>query len=99
MTTKKRLEIEQFFIHLFKTYQPFGLNISQRKFPDSPTIQFVIPYSGLATKASKIVRDHYSNLQEKMPEVFPEAMIVAYKRNKNIGDMLVSSKIKSVTQN
>ena len=58
-------------------------------------MQFVVPYSGLATKASKIVRDHFLNLQEKLPDVFPEAMITAYKRNKNISDMLVSSKIKS----
>ena len=99
LTTKKRLEIEQYFISLLKTYQPFGLNISKRKYPDSPTVQFVVPYSGLATKASKVVRNHFSNLQEKLPNVFPDAIITAYKRNKNIGDMLVSSKIKSNTRN
>ena len=98
-TTRNRLEIEQFFIRLLKTYQPFGLNISQRKHPDSPTTQFVVPYSALASKASKTVRHHYFKLQEKMPEVYPEAMIVAYKRNRNLGDILVSSKIKPGNNN
>ena len=31
LMAKKRLEIEQYFISLLKTYQPFGLNISKRK--------------------------------------------------------------------
>ena len=97
LTDRKRLEIEQYFIGLLKTYQPFGLNISKRKHSESPTVQFVVPYSGLAIKASKIVRDHFLNLQEKLPDVFPEAMITAYKHNKNIGDMLVSSKVKCNT--
>ena len=99
LTTKKRLEIELYFISLLKTYQPLGLNISKGKYPDSPTVQFVVPYSGLATKASKVVRNHFSNLQEKLPNVYPEAIIAAYKRNENIGDMLVSSKIKPNTRN
>ena len=99
LTTKKHLEIEQYFISLLKTYQPFGLNISKRKYPHSSTVQFVVPYSGLATKASKVVRNQFSNLQEKLPNVFPEAIITAYKRQENIGDMLVSSKIKSNTRN
>ena len=96
---QETLVIEQYFISLLKTYQPFGLNISKRKYPDSPTVQFVVPYSGLATKSSKVVRNHFSNLQEKLPNVFPEAIITAYKRNENIGDMLVSSKIKPNTRN
>ena len=29
LTTNKRLEIEQYFIGLLKSYQPFGLNISK----------------------------------------------------------------------
>ena len=98
LTTKKRLEIEQYFISLLKTYQPLGLNISKRKYPDSPNVQFVVPYSGLATKASKVVRNQFSNLPEKLPNMFPEAIITAYKRNENIGDMLVSSKVKRNTR-
>ena len=97
LTTKTRLEIEKYFISLLKTYQPFGSNISKRKYPDSQTVQFFVPYSDLATKASKFVRNHFSNLQEKLPNVSFEAIITAYKRNKNIGDILVSSKIKPNT--
>ena len=99
LTTKERFAIEQHFMSLLKTYQPFGLNISKRKYPDSQTVQFVVPYSDFATKASKVVRNHFSNLQEKLPNAFPEAIITAYKRNENVGDMLGSSKIKPNTRN
>ena len=94
-TTSNRLKIEQFFISHFKTYQPFGLNVSQRKHQDSPTIHFIAPYSGLACKSAKIVREHYSALQTKMPDIYPEAMISAFKKNRNLRDILVHSKIKS----
>ena len=96
LTTRKRLEIEQYFIGLLKTYSPFGLNIAQRKYKDSPTIQFIVPYSGLASKASQIVRKHYIDLQQRMPNVYPDVMITAFKRNKNLSDMLVSSQIKPI---
>ena len=51
----KRHEIEQYFIRLFKTYSPYGLNIAQNKYKESPTIQFIVPYSGLATEAFNII--------------------------------------------
>ena len=31
------------------------LNIAQTKYKDSPTIQFIVPYSGLATEAFNII--------------------------------------------
>ena len=33
-------------------YSAFGLNIAQRKYKDSSTIQFIVPYSTLASEAS-----------------------------------------------
>ena len=52
------------------------------KYSDSRTVQFLAMYSGLPVKTSKIMRSHFSNLQEKLPDLFPEPMITAYKRNK-----------------
>ena len=43
LTTKKRLEIEQYFISLLKPYQPFCLNISKGKYPDSQQSNLLFP--------------------------------------------------------
>ena len=55
LTTKNRLKSEQYLISLLKTYSPYGLNIAQtnHKDKDTRTIQYIVPYSGLAAKASK----------------------------------------------
>jgi hypothetical protein len=93
-TTKERLDIEQYFIRILKTYRPHGLNIAQRKFDDSPAIHLILTYSGISKKASKIVEKHYKSLQDNMPDIFSDVLVTAYQRNKNIGDNLVSSKLK-----
>ena len=93
-TMKARLEIESFFIKKLKTYTPYGLNIVNRKQKDAPAIHLIIPYSALAAKAAKIVKNHYQKLQERMPHVFQKPMITAYSKNKSIKDTLVSAKIR-----
>ena len=96
LTTKTRLEIEQYFIRSFRTYLPYGCNISQTKFHDSPTIHFNVPYSIQGNAASKIARTHFQELQNRMPDAFSQYMVTAFSRNKNLKDMLVSSKIKPI---
>ena len=93
-TTKSRLDIEQYFISAFKSYLPYGLNVAVRNYKDIPSIHFSVPFSGLGKSASKIVRSHYSNLQEIFPEIFASKMCTAYSRNRNLKDMLVSAKIR-----
>ena len=44
---KTRWAIEKHFIGLFKTYSPFGLNISQREYKDLATVEFILSYSDL----------------------------------------------------
>ena len=95
LTTQKRLEIEQHFIKTFKTYLPYGLNIATTKHHDVPTIQFIAPYTGLATQAMKIAKKYYNKLQESMPHIFQSTFVGAYSRNKNLKDMLVSAKLKT----
>ena len=93
--TKYRKNIERYFIKAFKTYLPYGMNVSAEKFKDTPSIHLCVPYSKLGNEAAKIVRSHYKDLQENLPEIFPAKMVAAYSRNKNLKDMLVSTKIRT----
>ena len=95
-TTDNRKNIENFFIEKFKTYRPYGLNKAFKKFNDVPSMHFIVPYSSTANLASKIVKNHFEKLQESMPSVYPHNVITAYSRNKNLKDMLVSSKLKTL---
>ena len=93
-TTKSRLEIEQYFIAAFKSYLPYGLNVATKNHRDIPSIHFSVPFSGLGKSAAKIVRSHYTNLQETFPEIFSSKLTTAYSRNRNLKDMLVSARIR-----
>lgn len=93
-TTKKRLEIEQYFIDTFKTYHPYGLNIALKKHKDTPSIHYSVPYSNLGVASGKIVRTHYNELQKHLPQTYLGKFVCAYSRNKNLKDVLVSSKIR-----
>ena len=88
------MKIEQYFIEAFKTYLPYGLNIAYKKFKDQPSIHLSVPYSNLGKSAAKIIRDNYENLQETLPEIFSQKFVTAYSRNRNLKDMLVSTKIR-----
>ena len=94
-TDRFRYDIEQYFIRAFKSYLPYGLNISVAKHKDAPSIHFSVPYSQLGQSASKIIRHHYENLQKDMPEIFGAKFVTAYSRNRNLKDILVSSKIRA----
>lgn len=88
-------QTEQHFIRAFKSYLPYGINISLDKFTDSRTIHLSIPFSEGSRLAANIIREHFIELQKLLPHAFPHFMVTAYSRNKNIKDMLVSSKIRN----
>ena len=94
-TTNLRLKIEQYFIDSLKTYIPYGLNIAKKQYKDIPSIHFSAPYSKLGLAATQIVRAHYKDLQESLPLVYSAKMVAAFSRNRNLKDILVSTKIKS----
>ena len=93
-TTKFRLDVEQYFIQTFKSYQPYGLNIAVKKFKDTIPIHLSLPFSHLGISAAKIIRAHFNDLKQKFPEIFHQELVTAYSRNKNLKDMLVSTKIR-----
>ena len=91
-TTKFRLERESHWIETLNTARPSGLNVHS----GHGIAPFVVKFNGTANKASKIVRKYYHKLQDDFPHVFKQNMIVAYSKNKNLNDILVSSKLKPI---
>ena len=88
-----RRKWESYFIQKLDTMFPYGINT---KFDPNHSSIFAFPitYGATAAKISKLVRETYSALQEKYPKHFSAKFIVAYKRNQNLRDKLVSSKLK-----
>ena len=56
---------------------------------------FVIHYDPRLPNVNSIINRHYRVMvqDQKLKEVFPEAPIIAYKRQKNIRDVLIRAKV------
>ena len=52
-------------------------------------------FSKTSSTAAKIIKDHYSKLLEceDLEDQLPKNIVTAYTRHKNVGDLLISSKI------
>ena len=85
------LHREQFWINTLKTVHPEGLNLQN---DINQIIPFIIPFNTAATRAAKITRHHYSELQALYPQVFKSNLVTAYCRNKNLTDHLIRSRLK-----
>ena len=57
-------------------------------------IAFTSIYSATAVKLSSLIRDKYKELQNQCPRHLRDELVFGYKRNKNLIDTLVSSKLK-----
>ena len=87
----KMWQREQYWIKKLNTLTPHGLNIRVELPPPLP---FGIKYSDQASKFNKVVKAHYKKIQERLYNSFQKLQFVtAYKRNKNLKDMLVTSKL------
>ena len=53
-----------------------------------------IPFSKIARKIFKITKDIYTKLQRMYLNVFKAELMCSLKRNKKMGDYLVSAKLK-----
>ena len=60
---------------------------------------FTIPYNNNTTHIGQILRKHWHIIEQDptLSILWPEAPIVAYQRNKNLKDSLVSAKLQSNT--
>ena len=94
LTTLARRVIDQYFILTFKTYLPYGLHISTTMFKDVTTSPLVLPYSGLASIAVRVITKHYKELHERKPHIFHSSMVAVFSRNCNIEYSLVSPNIR-----
>ena len=83
------LEREQYWIKKLKTIALFGLN-NRREIP--PTIPFVLLLSDQAADINKLVKTFYEKFSLQRFGTFLRYQFVsAYKRNKNLKDMLISA--------
>ena len=57
-------------------------------------ILITFPFSNNARQAFKITKDIYKKLQKMYPNVFKGELMCSFKPSKNLGDYLVSAKLK-----
>ena len=86
-----RRKFETFFIRKLDTMIPRGINL---KLEDFGVLAFPIKFGHAGAQVAKLAREVYSDLQEEFPKHFKDKFVTAFKRNKNLADILVSSKLK-----
>ena len=74
-----------------KTLHPRGLNKREEL---SPPIPFSIMFNDQAYEIANLVKTTYLRIQERTGRIYHNHQIVsAYKRNRNLKDLLVKSKL------
>ena len=83
---------EIYWINILGTASPHGIN----RITDTCSgdiMALVVPYSQTAAETSRIVKRYFKQMQTEIPELQKAKLITAFKRNKNLSDNLVSSKL------
>lgn len=93
----KRLDRERFWIDVLGTYSPMGLNSDPMSEKDARgnklIIPVVVPYSKMGSDTYKIIQKEYEKLQQITGDTYENIRtIVAYKRHRNLKDILTSTK-------
>ena len=96
-TKQKRLEREAYWIQTLQTLYPLGFNWEPGKGSKKEIIPFVFQYDQPSTQFASLLLKEYQNLVPKMATPLSQRPIVAYKRNKNLKDLLVKAKLPSVS--
>ena len=78
------MQQQQYWIIKLKSVAPFGINC-RREIP--PLIPFALQLSDQAATLNKLARTFY----EKISTFLRYQFVQAYKRNKNLKDMLISA--------
>ena len=82
---------EQAWMRRLKTLHPRGLNQREEL---SPPIPFCIIFNDKAYEIANLVKTTYLRIQERTGRIYHKSQIVsAYKRNRNLKDFLVRSKL------
>ena len=88
--TLARQKQESFFIEKLGTMTPNGMNEKIEKFG---ILAFPITYSNTSFFVTRIIRQAYEKLQNDYSRHFKNKLVTAYRRNPNLADLLVSSKL------
>lgn len=88
---RARTKQESWFIKKLDTMTPNGMN---ERLINQGTLAFPVIYSKTGVYVSKIIREAYEKLYEKYPDYYSAELVIAYKRNPNLSDMLTSSKLR-----
>src|SRR6056300_723586 len=86
-----RLRFESQLIRQLGTQIPDGMN---KKLPIKRDIIISLPFNKTSREALKLFKQTLDNISKKFPVEFRDDLICAFRRNKNLGDYLVSSKLK-----
>ena len=86
-----RLKRELHWIKTLGTQFPHGMNY---KIVRKHDIFITFPFSNNARKAFKITKDIDTKLQKMYPSALKGELMCSFKRKKNVGDYLVSAKLK-----
>ena len=83
---------EQTWMKRLKTLAPDGLN-KRNELP--PPIAFCIKFHDQAYTMARMVKTTFNRIQEKSGYIYHRSQTVtAFKRNRNLSDILVSAKLK-----
>ena len=97
----KRLEREQYWIDTLVTFRPRGLNndkwnwCEKVKRQETPSIPFAVPFCKTGKIAGEIAKQYFEKIKNEYDWVFPHTPIIAYKRHKNLQDLLVSTQLRT----
>ena len=87
----KRLIREAHWMRFLGTQQPWGLNLKLRVKRD---IVVCLPFNQVSRLAHTLFRQTFQLINSALPGRLSGDLICAFKRNKNLGDYLVSTKLK-----
>jgi hypothetical protein len=82
---------EDYWIKKLGTISPLGLNLHEETVDIIP---FVITYNTKATLAAKLIREGYIKIQKDFPQIYRQKLVTAYRKNKNLCDLLIRNKIR-----
>lgn len=88
---KARIKQETWFINKLGTMTPDGMNA---RLIDNGKVAFPVLYSKTGVHVSRIIRGAYEKLENAYPAYYKADLVIAYKRNPNLNNMLVSSKFR-----
>ena len=94
----KRLDLERKWQIKVRSMTPTGMNTVPSP-ANNGVIPFVIPFSETAKKAASLAKGTFNKIKIKHPNIVFQPCVTAYKRGKNLRDLLVRSRLGKASYN